>query len=284
MIESDVEALSRAHRVVRRQHSAPDAGCGTAHYRATLNRAADAEWRCGTKRLPASGRPQPANALLSAAPHGCRGRAASSPVPTRIGPRPAELTRSVLDEARADAAVTPIDADGPARGDAPSGPRGCARNGHTCCRPGCARDGASTALRALRYRMLHHHAIRRTTAAVAERPRRNRGARGVVAAGPAVRVGRDRARPVRLFRAGPVVLRAGGYPLGPHHLSADQRRDPGAPFASPAGRSRLPARRDTCRWPSATIWSSKRPIRVPRCGSAHWAATSRFVGRYEMTR
>src|SRR5207302_9490704 len=82
--------------------------------------------------------------------------------------------------------------------------------------------------------------IGRPAAAIAKWSCRNRGARRLVATGPALCLGRDRPQPVRLLGVGPVGLRAGRDSPGPHYISADPRWDPGTPFASPAGRPRLP--------------------------------------------
>ena len=74
------------------------------------------------------------------------------------------------------------------------GSRGCARSGRMCCsRARKARQHRSR-WRALRYRILDTDGVQRTAVAPAEQSRRHRGARGAVAAGPTVRVGRDRAR------------------------------------------------------------------------------------------
>lgn len=67
-----------------------------------------------------------------------------------------------------------------------------------------------------------------TSAAVAERSRRHRGPRRAVATWPSLCLGRNGAQPVRLFRFGPVGLRPGGCSPGSHHLSTDQRGDPGS--------------------------------------------------------
>ena len=149
------------------------------------------------------------------------------------------LTRSVLDEARADTAVpdNPIAQREAIR-------RRVARLRAQQAHVSAARRGPDehrSRWRALRYRMPHHGvAPGRTAVAADEQPRRYRGAGSAVTAGPALRVGRNRTGPVRLLGVDPVVLRAGRNSLGPHHISADLRRRPGPTLASPSRRSGFP--------------------------------------------
>lgn len=112
-----------------------------------------------------------------------------------------------------------------------------------------------------------------TSAAVAERSRRHRGPRRAVATWPSLCLGRNGAQPVRLFRFGPVGLRPGGCSPGSHHLSTDQRGDPGAALTGPAGRSGLPAPR--ARAAGDRQQSGRRGAPCGRVGSGQLAGQQR---------
>ena len=228
MIQSEIPVLSHAHQMFAGSTWHPALDAGTAHYRSLMRRAAELNdgWAHGgyrlavdhsRQRLQSAARTDAAAAGVIASAHRDRAQAH-------------ELTKNVLDEARADATRDPGDADGPARSDAP--PRGATareRSHVLAARLRARRRQAE--LRALRYNMLRHRGsvlggplFRRRTS------RRDRGARRAVTTRAALCLGRDRARPVRLFGTGSVVVCAGGYSLGPHHLSANQRWDPSPPF------------------------------------------------------
>ncbi len=145
------------------------------------------------------------------------------------------LTKSVLDEARADTAVP----------DNPIAQREAirrrvarlqAQQAHVLAARRKAQRHRSR-WRPLSYRMLSPRSrpcadcgCRRRTPAPASR------SRGAVTVGPALCVGRNRPGPVRLFGVDPVVVCAGGNSFGPHHISADLRRNPGSALASPSRR------------------------------------------------
>jgi peptidoglycan DL-endopeptidase CwlO len=154
VIESEVEALSRAHQMFAgsTRHSTLDAR--SAHYRGLLQRAAELNsgvGHGGYQSLVNRGR----EALLSA---GRTDAAAADVIASaqRDRAEARELTKGVLDEARADAAVTPV---------TPMAQREAMRRRVARLRAQrayilAARLRArrhSVALRALRYRMLHHH-------------------------------------------------------------------------------------------------------------------------------
>ena len=154
MIENEVEALNRAHQMFagRTQHPTMDAG--TAYFRQLLQRAAGLNSVAAQgyyqltvhhnrEAMLSSARTDAAVADIIAAAHQDRAQAG-------------ELTKGVLDQARADAAVAPV---------TPMAQREAMRRGVARLRAQRAhvvtarlqarRRGA--ALRALRYRMVHHH-------------------------------------------------------------------------------------------------------------------------------
>ena len=91
------------------------------------------------RRYQLAGRPQPGRVVGGAA-HGCRGRACIAGA-HQDRAQAHELTKSVLDEARADAVATPTRRWPSVRRYAARS-RGCTRNGRTYWSPGCGRDGA----------------------------------------------------------------------------------------------------------------------------------------------
>ena len=227
MNQSEIEVLSRAHDMFAGGTRHPALDAGTGHYRNMLRRAAGLNdglahggYRLAVdhsrQRLAAAAATDAAAADVIASAHRDRAQAR-------------DLTRSVLDEARADATVVPATPMAQREAMRRRAARLRAQRAHVLSARFRARRHLAE-LRALRYQL--PAPPRRRTGV--ERARRDRGARRVVAPGPTLCVGRDGARPVRLFGPGPVELCASGNSLGPHHLSADQRRDPGAPLASPA--------------------------------------------------
>ena len=233
MIQSEVEVLSRAHQMFAGSTWHPTLDAGTAHYRSLLQRAAGlnnglahggyqlAVDRSRQRLASAAGTDAAAAGVLASA-HRDRAQAR-------------DLTKSVLDEARADGTVIPVTPMAQREAMRRRVARLHAQRAHVSVGP---LPGATTLRRTAGVALPNVAPPRSwvgwTAAAVTERPRRNRGARRIVTTGTTICLGRDGARPVRLFWAGSVELRRGGYSPGPHHLSADQRRDPGAPFASPA--------------------------------------------------
>ena len=252
--ETDVEALSRAHQLFAgstRTTYSLDAGTG--HYVGDSQRAAltATPWHTavpGRWTMPATpgrgGRHrQPASDIIAGAP-------AIKPGP-RIDP-------SVL--------------DGPARMPTlcrqprwPSERR--APPGRSATRPTRSRSDSphSCATAPRRIASIALSATGIGTARAAGRPSRNRGACRIVPVGPAICVGRS-VPTSSTVRPGQVVLCAGRYSPGSHHLSADQRWHSGVPFSGAARRSRLPARRS-------------RPARHRKqsgCGGALFGATVRI--------
>ena len=196
--------------------------------------------------------------------------------------RASELTKNVLDQARADAAVAPVTPMAQREAMRRRAARLRAQRTHVLSAHSRAQRRA-VALRALRYRMAHH----RDPALAGMRlpPANSR-------AGIAVRAALSRlGRPYVWGATGPDQFDCSGlvqwsyaqrrYSPGPHHLSANQRRESRCHVRKCArgiSSSHMP---DMCSWRSATTWSSKRPTRVLRSGSARWAITSRSVGHYE---
>jgi peptidoglycan DL-endopeptidase CwlO len=154
VIESDIEALSRAHQMFAGRARHPTLDAATAHYRSLLQRAAElnsgvahGDYQLLADRsreaLLSAGRTDAAAAGVIASAHQDRARAG-------------ELTKSVLDEARADASITPITPMAQREAMRRRIARLRAQRGHVLSARLQARRH-SVALRALRYRMLHHH-------------------------------------------------------------------------------------------------------------------------------
>ncbi len=154
MIESDVEALSRAHQMFAGSTRHPRLDAGTAHYSGLLQRGAGLNLGAGHSAYRLAAR-RSRDALQSAA----RTDAAAAAViagaqQDRVQAR--ELTKSVLDEARSDAAVTPVTPLAQREALRRRVARLRAQRAHVLsARLRAGRHRA--ALRALRYRMLHHH-------------------------------------------------------------------------------------------------------------------------------
>ena len=155
MTESEVELLSRAHRLFDGGARQATIDAGTAHHRALLDSAADLNHAVaqgayrlaagqGRQRLVSAARTDAEAADVVASAHRDRARAY-------------QLTKSVVDEARADAGVAPV---------APLAQREAmrrrvarlrAQREHVLAAGQRARRHAA-ALRALRYRTTHHRA------------------------------------------------------------------------------------------------------------------------------
>ena len=274
MSQHELEALGRAHQLFAGSspHWAPDPSAG--HYRDLLQRATELNIDAGQDHyqrsasrsravLASAGRTDSALAAIIAAAH--RDRASAR-----------ELTGRVLDEARADAAVTSATPLAQREAMRRRAARLHAQRAHVVSARGRARRHLA-ALRALRYRMSHHRSAgcRRPTAAPGSRY------------GP-----RSRGWAVRMSggRPGPISSTAPGWCNGP------MRKQVCISTAPPMTRSttEFPCRArwygpatwsfrtpDMSRWRSATTWWSKLPTRVHRSGSAGWAATCRFGDRCE---
>jgi cell wall-associated NlpC family hydrolase len=154
VIEGEVEALSRAHQLFAGSTRHPTLDAGTAHYRGLLRRAvelnngvAQGDYQAlverSRKALLSAGRTDAAAAGVIASAHQNRALAR-------------ELTKNVLDQARADATITPV---------SPMAQREAIRRRIARLRAQQAHVSSArlrarrhlVALRALRYRMLHHH-------------------------------------------------------------------------------------------------------------------------------
>jgi peptidoglycan DL-endopeptidase CwlO len=154
VIQSEVEALSRAHQMFAgsSRHLALDAG--TSHYRGLLQRASGLNSGAGHGRYQLAAR-HSREALVSAA----RTDAAAAAViasAQRDRAQARELTKSVLDEARADAVVTPVTPMAQREAMRRRVARLRAQRAHVLSARLRARRHL-LALRALRYRMSHHH-------------------------------------------------------------------------------------------------------------------------------
>ncbi len=153
MNESEIEVLSRAHRLFAGGTGQPTLDAGTEHYREMLNRTSDvnsavAQGRyrlaadLGRQRLLSAARTDAAAAGVLVSAHQDRARAR-------------ELTKSLVDEARADAAVTPMTPMAQREAMRRSVARLRAQRAHVLSAHLKARRH-SAALRALRYRLTHH--------------------------------------------------------------------------------------------------------------------------------
>jgi peptidoglycan DL-endopeptidase CwlO len=154
VIQSEVEALNRAHQMFAgsSRHMVLDAGTG--HYRGLLQRAGGLNSGVGHDRYQLAAR-HSREALVSAA----RTDAAAAAViasARRDRAQARELTKGVLDEARADAVVTPLTPMAQREAMRRRAARLRAQRAHVLLARRRARRHL-LALRALRYRMLHHH-------------------------------------------------------------------------------------------------------------------------------
>jgi len=153
VIHSEIEALSRAHQLFSDRTEYPALDTGTAHYRGLLQRAAGLNIDVGQGRYPLAVQRSRA-ALLSAE----RTDAAAAAVIADAQQDQAlarALTGGVLQEARADAAVTPVTPMAQREAVRRRVARLRAQRAHvTSARSRAQRHQA--ALRALRYRLLHH--------------------------------------------------------------------------------------------------------------------------------
>jgi peptidoglycan DL-endopeptidase CwlO len=155
MIESDVEALSRAHQMFVGSSRPPALDAATSHHGGLPCRAAELNGGVGHGDYQVSVN-RSREALLSA---GRTDAAAAGVITSAYHDRAQarDLTRDVLDEARADAAVTPMTPMAQREAMRRRVARLRAQRAHVLSARLRARRHAM-ALRALRYRMLHHHA------------------------------------------------------------------------------------------------------------------------------
>jgi peptidoglycan DL-endopeptidase CwlO len=153
MSDSEIEVLSRAHRLFAGDTEQPALDAGTAHYHELLDRAsrlnsAVAQGRYqraadrGRERLLSTSHTDAAAGGVIAGAHRDRARAR-------------ELTKSLVDEARADATVTPTTPMAQREALRRSVARLRAQRAHVLSAHRKARRH-SAALRALRYRLTHH--------------------------------------------------------------------------------------------------------------------------------
>src|SRR5262249_27378741 len=153
VMESEVEALSRAHQMFAGSTRRPTLDARTAHYRGLLQRAAElnngvahGDYQILVERtrdaLLSAGRTDAAAAGVIASAHEDRAQARA-------------LTKNVLDEARADATLTPVTPMAQREAMRRRITRLHAQRAHVLSASLRARRHL-VALRALRYRMLHH--------------------------------------------------------------------------------------------------------------------------------
>ncbi len=153
MIESEVEVLSRAHQLFAGSTWHPTLDAGTSHYHRLLQQAAGLNNGVGhggyqlavdqsRQRLLAAARTDAEAANVIASAHQDHAQAR-------------ELTKNVLDEGRTDATVTPVTPMAQREAMRRQAARLRAQRAHVLSARLRAR-GHFTALRALRYRMLHH--------------------------------------------------------------------------------------------------------------------------------
>jgi peptidoglycan DL-endopeptidase CwlO len=155
VIESEIEALSRAYQMFAGSSRLPMLGAGTGPYRRLLLRSAELNSGVahGDYQLSAD---RSRDALLSA---GRTDAAAAGVIVSAHHDRAEarELTKSVLDEARTDAANTPITPMAQREAMRRRAARLRSQRAHVLSARLRARRH-SVALRALRYRVLHHRA------------------------------------------------------------------------------------------------------------------------------
>ncbi|BBZ50321.1 C40 family peptidase [Mycobacterium heidelbergense] len=155
-MESEVEVLSRAHRLFAGNASPPTMDAGTAHYHRVLRRAADLndgvahdnyQLAVGQhrQRLAAAAHTDAVAAGVIADAHQDQARAR-------------ELTKKVLDEARADATAAPATPMAQREATRRRVARLRTQRDHVLAARGRAQRH-SAALRALRYRMTHHRGL-----------------------------------------------------------------------------------------------------------------------------
>lgn len=268
---SEVELLSRAHQLFAGDSRRPGLDAGTTPYGDLLSRAADLNVGAGQRRYQLAVDHSRA-ALLSAA----RTDAAAGAVITGAQRDRAWARRStgtVLDEARSDTTVTAVMPIAQREAIRRRVARLRAQRAHVLTARRRARRHLA-ALRALRYRVAHGPGVALAKLRLpSPSGRAGIAVHAALSRQPSLCLGRNGAQPVRLFRFGPVGLRPGGCSPGSHHLSTDQRGDPGAALTGPAGRSGLPAPR--ARAAGDRQQSGRRGAPCGRVGSGQLAGQQR---------
>lgn len=267
---SEVELLSRAHQLFAGDSRRPGLDAGTTPYGDLLSRAADLNVGAGQRRYQLAVDHSRA-ALLSAA----RTDAAAGAVITGAQRDRAWARRStgtVLDEARSDTTVTAVMPIAQREAIRRRVARLRAQRAHVLTARRRARRHLA-ALRALRYRVAHGPGV----ALAKLRLPSPSGRAGIAVHAALSRLGRPyvwgATGPNQFDCSGPVGLRPGGCSPGSHHLSTDQRGDPGAALTGPAGRSGLPAPR--ARAAGDRQQSGRRGAPCGRVGSGQLAGQQR---------
>ncbi len=274
---SEVELLSRAHQLFAGDSRRPGLDAGTTPYGDLLSRAADLNVGAGQRRYQLAVDHSRA-ALLSAA----RTDAAAGAVITGAQRDRAWARRStgtVLDEARSDTTVTAVMPIAQREAIRRRVARLRAQRAHVLTARRRARRHLA-ALRALRYRVAHgpgsrwpNFGCRRRAVAPASRstPRCRDLAVPMSGAqrGPT-------SSTVPVWSSGPTPRRVFTWIAPPINRSTRGSRCRAHRSGRAIWSSRTPG---TCSWRSATIWSSRRPMRARRFGSARWATTCRFGDR-----
>lgn len=262
---SEVELLSRAHQLFAGDSRRPGLDAGTTPYGDLLSRAADLNVGAGQRRYQLAVDHSRA-ALLSAA----RTDAAAGAVITGAQRDRAWARRStgtVLDEARSDTTVTAVMPIAQREAIRRRVARLRAQRAHVLTARRRARRHLA-ALRALRYRVAHGPGV-----ALASRstPRCRDLAVPMSGAqrGPT-------SSTVPVWSSGPTPRRVFTWIAPPINRSTRGSRCRAHRSGRAIWSSRTPG---TCSWRSATIWSSRRPMRARRFGSARWATTCRFGDR-----
>lgn len=274
---SEVELLSRAHQLFAGDSRRPGLDAGTTPYGDLLSRAADLNVGAGQRRYQLAVDHSRA-ALLSAA----RTDAAAGAVITGAQRDRAWARRStgtVLDEARSDTTVTAVMPIAQreairrrvARLRAQRAHVLTARRGHDGTWRRCVRCG--TGWRTARGSRWPNFGCRRRAVAPASRstPRCRDLAVPMSGAqrGPT-------SSTVPVWSSGPTPRRVFTWIAPPINRSTRGSRCRAHRSGRAIWSSRTPG---TCSWRSATIWSSRRPMRARRFGSARWATTCRFGDR-----
>lgn len=274
---SEVELLSRAHQLFAGDSRRPGLDAGTTPYGDLLSRAADLNVGAGQRRYQLAVDHSRA-ALLSAA----RTDAAAGAVITGAQRDRAWARRStgtVLDEARSDTTVTAVMPIAQREAIRRRVARLRAQRAHVLTARRRARRHLA-ALRAQRYRVAHGPGV----ALAKLRLPSPSGRAGIAVHAALSRLGRPyvwgatgpTSSTVPVWSSGPTPRRVFTWIAPPINRSTRGSRCRAHRSGRAIWSSRTPG---TCSWRSATIWSSRRPMRARRFGSARWATTCRFGDR-----
>lgn len=268
--------MSRAHQLFAGDSRRPGLDAGTTPYGDLLSRAADLNVGAGQRRYQLAVDHSRA-ALLSAA----RTDAAAGAVITGAQRDRAWARRStgtVLDEARSDTTVTAVMPIAQREAIRRRVARLRAQRAHVLTARRRARRHLA-ALRALRYRVAHGPGV----ALAKLRLPSPSGRAGIAVHAALSRLGRPYvwgATGPNQFDCSGLVQWAYGrvftWIAPPINRSTRGSRCRAHRSGRAIWSSRTPG---TCSWRSATIWSSRRPMRARRFGSARWATTCRFGDR-----